>query len=73
MKAPAGGPGLAWSSRDRAGELAAARAVTVTRGDRAIRGTARGVDNEGSLLVQVDSGRMERFRAGEVTLAKDAT
>jgi BirA family biotin operon repressor/biotin-[acetyl-CoA-carboxylase] ligase len=48
------------------------RAVTITQGGRTIRGTATGVDDEGSLLVQGESGRTERFRAGEVTLGKDA-
>ncbi len=44
--------------------------VTVVQGSRTITGTATGIDREGSLLVRVDSGRTERFRAGEVTLAK---
>lgn len=48
------------------------RAVTVTQGGRTIRGTATGVDDEGSLLVHLESGRTERFRAGEVTLGKDS-
>jgi BirA family biotin operon repressor/biotin-[acetyl-CoA-carboxylase] ligase len=48
------------------------RIVTVTQGGRTIRGTATGVDDDGSLLVHLESGRTERFRAGEVTLGKDA-
>lgn len=47
------------------------RPVTVTQGERAIPGTAMGIDDEGSLLVRTDAGRMERFRAGEVTLSRD--
>ncbi|HEY4302732.1 MAG TPA: biotin--[acetyl-CoA-carboxylase] ligase, partial [Candidatus Didemnitutus sp.] len=46
--------------------------VTVTQGARTIRGTATGIDDEGSLLVSVENGRIERFRAGDVTLGKDA-
>ena len=46
--------------------------VTVTQGDRTVRGTATGIDDEGSLLVHLESGRTERFRAGDVTLGKDA-
>ncbi len=48
------------------------RPVTVVQGHRTVRGTATGIDAEGSLLVRLDSGRTERFRAGEVTLGKDA-
>lgn len=45
--------------------------VTVTQGDRAIAGTATGIDAEGSLIVRTAAGRTERFRAGEVTLSRD--
>jgi BirA family biotin operon repressor/biotin-[acetyl-CoA-carboxylase] ligase len=48
------------------------RPVTVIQGTRTIAGLATGIDNEGSLLVRLNSGRTERFRAGEVTLGKDA-
>ena len=48
----------------------AGRAVAVTQGDRVIAGTAQGIDADGSLLVRTAAGRTERFRAGEVTLAK---
>ena len=48
------------------------QAVTVTQGTRTISGTATGIDKEGSLLVRLESGRTERFRAGEVTLAKES-
>jgi BirA family transcriptional regulator, biotin operon repressor / biotin---[acetyl-CoA-carboxylase] ligase len=45
------------------------RTITLTQGTRVITGTARGVDDEGCLLVRTGAGRMERFHAGEVTLA----
>ena len=48
------------------------RPVSVVQGTRTIAGTAAGIDDEGSLLVRLPSGRTERFRAGEVTLGKDA-
>jgi len=48
------------------------RAVSVTQGTRTVAGTATGIDNEGSLIVRLDSGRTERFRAGEVTLSREA-
>lgn len=48
------------------------RPVTVIQGNREIAGTAMGIDDEASLLVRLDNGRTERFRAGEVTLGKDA-
>lgn len=46
--------------------------VTVIQGVRSVRGTAMGIDDEGSLIVRLDTGRTERFRAGEVTLGKNA-
>jgi BirA family biotin operon repressor/biotin-[acetyl-CoA-carboxylase] ligase len=49
------------------------RPVTLVQGGRTIRGTATGVDDEGSLLIQADSGRTERFRAGEITLGRDVS
>lgn len=45
--------------------------VSVSQGSRILAGTATGIDREGSLLVRLESGRTERFRAGEVTLAKE--
>lgn len=48
------------------------RPVTVTQGTRTVAGTATGIDNEGSLIVRLNSGRSERFRAGEVTLSREA-
>ncbi|HWA26738.1 MAG TPA: biotin--[acetyl-CoA-carboxylase] ligase [Lacunisphaera sp.] len=47
--------------------------VTVTQGDRVVSGTATGIDDEGSLIVRTGPGRTERFRAGEVTLGREAT
>ena len=49
------------------------RPVSVTQGTRTVAGTATGIDNEGSLIVRLNSGRSERFRAGEVTLAREST
>ncbi len=46
--------------------------VTVVQGVRTVAGTATGIDDEGSLIVRLNSGRTERFRAGEVTLGRDA-
>ncbi|RXK55776.1 biotin--[acetyl-CoA-carboxylase] ligase [Oleiharenicola lentus] len=46
--------------------------VSVTQGDRSVAGTATGIDDEGSLIVRTTAGRTERFRAGEVTLSRDA-
>jgi BirA family biotin operon repressor/biotin-[acetyl-CoA-carboxylase] ligase len=48
------------------------RPVSVVQGTRTVAGTATGIDDEGSLIVRLPSGRTERFRAGEVTLGKDA-
>jgi len=47
------------------------RPVSVTQGTRTVTGTATGIDDEGSLIVRLTSGRTERFRAGEVTLSRE--
>jgi BirA family biotin operon repressor/biotin-[acetyl-CoA-carboxylase] ligase len=49
------------------------RPVTVTQDTRTVAGTATGIDDEGSLIVRLNSGRTERFRAGEVTLSRETT
>ena len=46
--------------------------VTVIQGTRTVSGTAAGIDAEGSLILRTAGGKTERFRAGEVTLGKDA-
>lgn len=56
-----------WSRYD----LLREQPVTVIQGTRTVRGTAQGIDAEGSLLVRTADGATERFRAGEVTLGKD--
>ena len=48
------------------------RPVSVIQGSRTVAGLATGIDDEGSLIVRLNSGRTERFRAGEVTLGKEA-
>jgi len=69
---------LAGNYRDKFAELwqrydvLRGRAVSVTQGTRTVAGTATGIDNEGSLIVRLPSGRSERFRAGEVTLSREA-
>jgi BirA family biotin operon repressor/biotin-[acetyl-CoA-carboxylase] ligase len=69
---------IAGTYRDKCAELwqrydiLRGQPVTVTQGARTIHGTATGIDEEGSLLVSVENGRIERFRAGDVTLGRDA-
>jgi BirA family biotin operon repressor/biotin-[acetyl-CoA-carboxylase] ligase len=58
-----------WASFD----VLRGRPVTVTQGERTVAGTATGIDDEGSLIVRRSTGGTERFRAGEVTLARQAT
>lgn len=48
------------------------QSVNVTQGSRTITGTAAGIDDEGSLIVQTAPGMTERFRAGEVTLSRES-
>lgn len=44
--------------------------VTLIEGGRRHQGVAGGLDDEGSLLLRDENGRVQRFRAGEVTLEK---
>ena len=44
--------------------------VTVLMGDRTIRGRAESLDDDGSLLVRTEHGRLERMIGGDVTLEK---
>jgi BirA family transcriptional regulator, biotin operon repressor / biotin---[acetyl-CoA-carboxylase] ligase len=46
------------------------RPVTLIQGDRELRGQAMGIDDEGSLLLRLEDGRTDRFRAGEVTFSR---
>lgn len=48
------------------------REITLFQAGRTVTGTARGIDDSGSLLVRTGEGRTERFHAGEVTLARTA-
>lgn len=57
-----------WSRYD----ILRGKPVAVIQGTRTVRGTVTGIDEEGSLLVRTEASGTERFRAGEVTLGKDA-
>lgn len=48
------------------------REITLSEGGRKRRGKVLGVDDVGSLLIRDDHGRTRGFRAGEVTVEKDA-
>jgi BirA family biotin operon repressor/biotin-[acetyl-CoA-carboxylase] ligase len=48
------------------------REVTLVEGSRKRRGKVLGIDDVGSLLLRDDHGHTRGFRAGEVTVDKDA-
>jgi len=48
------------------------RPVTVQTGRQALSGTARGITDDGAMLVEID-GRVERFVSGEISLRPDHT
>jgi BirA family transcriptional regulator, biotin operon repressor / biotin---[acetyl-CoA-carboxylase] ligase len=48
------------------------KAISLLEGGRRHRGTVNGVDDEGALLLRDEKGKVQRFRAGEVTLEKSA-
>lgn len=52
-------------------DILAGRRITVVQGNATHTGIARGIDNEGALLLRTETGRTLRFRAGEVTLRKE--
>lgn len=47
------------------------RTITLIEGEQRHEGTVLGVDDEGALLLKDAEGRNRRFRAGEVTIAKE--
>ncbi|MDR2674567.1 MAG: biotin--[acetyl-CoA-carboxylase] ligase [Opitutaceae bacterium] len=53
-------------------DLLRGRAVAVLNGEERIAGTVSGVDAEGSLILRDAAGKTLRFRAGEVTIEKEA-
>ena len=46
--------------------------ITLIHGRDEVTGIASGIDTDGSLLLRVGGGSPQRFRAGEVTIAKSA-
>lgn len=52
-------------------DLLRGRAITLLEGGRRHAGVVTGVDDEGALLLRDETGRSQRFRAGEVTIEKE--
>ena len=44
--------------------------IALLQGKERTAGTAMGIDDEGSLLLRNENGRLQRFRAGDVTIEK---
>lgn len=53
-------------------DLLRGQTIALLQGERRIEGTALGIDDEGSLLIRPEHGRLQRFHAGDVTLEKSA-
>jgi BirA family biotin operon repressor/biotin-[acetyl-CoA-carboxylase] ligase len=47
------------------------RPIALLQNHRRVAGTAMGIDDEGSLLIRSESGRLQRFHAGDVTIEKN--
>lgn len=47
--------------------------IALLSGGQRISGTALGIDDEGSLLIRSERGRVQRFHAGDVTIEKSAS
>ena len=52
-------------------DLLRGKPITLVEGGRRHTGTVNGVDDEGALLLRDEQGKVQRFRAGEVTLEKN--
>jgi len=46
--------------------------IALLQGARRIAGIAAGIDDEGSLLIRPEGGRLQRFHAGDVTIEKQS-
>jgi BirA family biotin operon repressor/biotin-[acetyl-CoA-carboxylase] ligase len=53
-------------------DLLRGKPVALIEGGRRHHGTVSGLDDEGALLLRDEQGKVQRFRAGEVTLEKSA-
>ncbi|MGH7945156.1 MAG: biotin--[acetyl-CoA-carboxylase] ligase [Opitutaceae bacterium] len=53
-------------------DLLRGKSIALLEGGRRHRGVVTGVDDEGALLLRDEQGKVQRFRAGEVTLEKTA-
>ncbi|MES2696545.1 MAG: biotin--[acetyl-CoA-carboxylase] ligase [Verrucomicrobiota bacterium] len=51
-------------------DLLRGKSIALLEGGRRHHGTVNGVDDEGALLLRDEQGKVQRFRAGEVTLEK---
>jgi len=59
-----------FAERWNACDILRGQPISLLKGSETIRGTAAGLDDEGSLIVRTQNGKTERFRAGEVTIEK---
>ena len=57
-----------WHEHWQAFDRLAGRPVVVIRGDQRLHGAARGIDEQGALVVDLDTGETARFFSGEVSL-----
>jgi BirA family biotin operon repressor/biotin-[acetyl-CoA-carboxylase] ligase len=46
--------------------------IALLQGGKRIAGVAMGIDDEGSLLIRPEGGRLQRFHAGDVTIEKQS-
>ena len=51
-------------------DLLRGKTITILSGSERITGVADGIDNEGSLLLKLPDGSVQKIRAGEVTIEK---
>ncbi len=67
-EATAAGLAALWKKYD----LLHGRPVAILSGNERLSGIASGIDPEGSLILKTETGRVQKVRAGEVTIEKNA-
>jgi biotin-(acetyl-CoA carboxylase) ligase len=56
-----------WSMRS---SYATGKLVRVANGDKILEGTTRGLERDGALRIETESGEIRTFRAGDVTAVR---
>jgi biotin-(acetyl-CoA carboxylase) ligase len=56
-----------WSARS---SYASGKRIRIANGDEILEGTSRGLERDGGLRIEMDSGQIKTVRAGDVTAVR---